>query len=201
MIKRIFDIVIAMVGIVILNPILLWIAWRIRREDSGPVFYRGERVGFHGKPFRIFKFRTMVVDAEKLGASSTSDDDARITRIGTFLRKYKLDELPQLFNVLIGEMSIVGPRPQVKWAIGLFNDEEKQIITVRPGITDTASILFSNEGDILKGSNDPDKDYMEQIHPWKTFLNLEYVRTRSFIGDIKIIFQTIAVIFKKRRRK
>ena len=194
--KRAFDIVCAAAGLVFLSPLLLWIAWRIRREDGGPVFYRGVRVGLHGKPLRIFKFRTMVVDAEKLGASSTSDDDPRITRIGKFLRKYKLDELPQLINVLKGDMSFVGPRPQVKWAVDLYTEEEKALLNVRPGITDYASLRFPNEGEILKGSKDPDKDYMEKIHPEKMRLGLEYVRNRSFWLDIKLILQTVLAIFR-----
>jgi lipopolysaccharide/colanic/teichoic acid biosynthesis glycosyltransferase len=194
--KRVFDVVCAAAGLVFLSPLLVWIAWRIKREDGGPVFYRGVRVGLHGKPFRIYKFRTMAVDAEKMGASSTSDDDPRITRIGRFLRKYKLDELPQLINVLKGDMSFVGPRPQVKWAVDLYTDEEKALLNVRPGITDYASLRFPNEGEILKGSKDPDKDYMEKIHPEKMRLSLEYVRNRSFWLDLKLILQTVAAIFR-----
>lgn len=194
--KRVFDVVCAAAGLVFLSPLLLWIAWRIKREDGGPVFYRGVRVGLHGKPFRIYKFRTMVVDAEKLGASSTSDDDPRITRIGKLLRKYKLDELPQLINVLKGDMSFVGPRPQVKWAVDLYTEEEEALLNVRPGITDYASLRFPNEGEILKGSKDPDKDYMEKIHPEKMRLSLEYVRNRSFWLDMKLILQTVARIFR-----
>jgi lipopolysaccharide/colanic/teichoic acid biosynthesis glycosyltransferase len=194
--KRVFDVVCAAAGLVFLSPPLVWIAWRIKREDGGPVFYRGVRVGLHGKPFRIYKFRTMAVDAEKMGASSTSDDDPRITRIGRFLRKYKLDELPQLINVLKGDMSFVGPRPQVKWAVDLYTDEEKALLNVRPGITDYASLRFPNEGEILKGSKDPDKDYMEKIHPEKMRLSLEYVRNRSFWLDLKLILQTVAAIFR-----
>jgi lipopolysaccharide/colanic/teichoic acid biosynthesis glycosyltransferase len=194
--KRFFDIVFAVAGLGTLSPLLFSIACRIRREHNGPVFYRGERVGLHGKPFRIYKFRTMVVDAEKLGASSTSDDDPRITRIGKFLRKYKLDELPQLINVLKGEMSFVGPRPQVKWAVDLYTLEEKTLLNVKPGITDYASLRFPNEGEILKGSNDPDKDYMEKIHPEKTRLSLEYLRNRSFGLDLRVILESIVVLFK-----
>jgi len=156
MVKRLLDIICAGAGLVFLGPLLLWIAWRINREDGGPVFYRGVRVGLHGKPFRIFKFRTMVVDAEKLGASSTSDDDPRITRIGKSLRKYKLDELPQLINVLKGDMSFVGSRPEVKKFTDLYKDEEKEILNVRPGITDWASIWNSDEASVLAGAEDAD---------------------------------------------
>jgi lipopolysaccharide/colanic/teichoic acid biosynthesis glycosyltransferase len=195
--KRLFDIVFSLLGLIILSPFILVLAILIKEEDGGSIFYRGVRVGLHGKPFRIFKFRTMVMDAENRGASSTSDDDPRITRIGKFLRKYKLDELPQLINVLRGDMSIVGPRPQVQWAVGLYTPKEREALTVRPGITDYASLRFPNEGEILKGSVDPDKDYMEKIHPEKMSLCLEYLRTRSFWGDIKIILQTIVLIFKR----
>jgi lipopolysaccharide/colanic/teichoic acid biosynthesis glycosyltransferase len=197
MIKRIVDILAATTGLIVLGPILIWTAFRIRSEDHGPVFYRGERIGLYGKPFRIYKFRTMVVDAEKLGASSTSDDDTRITRTGRFLRKYKLDELPQLINVLFGDMSLVGPRPQVKWAVDLYSEEEKVILQLRPGITDYASIAFSHEGDILKGSKNPDQDYLDKIHPIKTHLAMQYVKTHSLMVDIKIILKTIAVVVNK----
>lgn len=186
----------ALLGVIILSPILLFFALWIKIADGGSVFYRGVRVGCHGKLFRIFKFRTMVVNAEKLGASSTSDDDERITNIGRFLRKYKLDELPQLINVLIGDMSLVGPRPQVKWAVDLYSEEEKAILSVRPGITDYASLVFSNEGEILKGSKNPDQDYLEKIHPIKTKLGLQYVQNRSLLEDVSIILKTIVRVIK-----
>ena len=192
-----FDIVCSVGGIILLSPLFLWASWRIKKEDGGPIFYRGERVGINGRLFRIFKFRSMVINAEKIGASSTSEDDQRITKVGKLLRKYKIDELPQLINVLTGDMSFVGPRPQVKWAVDLYSSEEKEILTVRPGITDYASIKFSNEEEILKGSDDPDKTYMEIIHPGKTRLNLDYIKNRSFFNDFKIIFQTLKVILKK----
>lgn len=194
--KRFFDVICSVIGLVILSPILIWIAWYIKHEDYGPVFYRGERVGRHGKPFRIFKFRTMAVDAEERGASSTSDDDQRITKIGRFLRKYKLDELPQLINVLKGDMSIVGPRPEVKKFTDLFSDEEKAILTVRPGITDWASIWNPDEGAFLKGSVDPDRDYLEKIRPEKIRLQLKYVRESSLITDLKIIGLTLLVLLR-----
>ena len=150
--------------------------------------------GLHGKPFRIFKFRTMIMNAEKMGASSTSDDDSRITRTGRLLRKYKLDELPQLINVLMGDMSLVGPRPEIKKFTDLYNDEEKVILSIRPGITDWASLWNPDEGALLKGSLDLDKDYMEKIRPEKIRLQLKYVRERSFWTDIKIIFLTLKTI-------
>lgn len=193
--KRIFDVIFSVLGLVILFPLLLWIAWRIRQEDPGPIFYRGIRVGLHGKVFRIFKFRTMVADADKIGPSSTANEDPRITRIGGFLRKYKLDELPQLFNVLLGQMSLVGPRPQVGWAVELYSPEERVILNVRPGITDYASLRFANEGDILKGSTDPDRTYLEKIHPLKIQLALEYISEQSFSVDLLIILKTLVSIF------
>lgn len=168
----------------------------IRWEDGGPVFYRGARVGLNGRLFKIFKFRTMVVDAEKIGGSSTSDDDERITKIGKKLRKYKLDELPQLLNVLVGDMSIVGPRPEVKYYTDQFNEEERLILSVRPGITDWASIWNADEGAVLAGAEDPDKAYEELIRPTKLGLQLKYVEKKSFFVDIKIIFLTILAIMQ-----
>jgi len=192
--KRIFDIVMATTGLVMLSPLLLWITWRIKQEDHGLVFYRGARVGFHGRVFHILKFRTMVLDAEKLGGSSTSDDDPRITKIGKILRKYKLDELPQLFNVLTGEMSLVGPRPEIKRYTDLYTEEQKAIFTVRPGITDWASLWNSDEGAVLAGAEDPDKTFEELIQPTKLKLQLKYVRERSFWVDLKIIILTLLAV-------
>jgi lipopolysaccharide/colanic/teichoic acid biosynthesis glycosyltransferase len=198
--KRMFDIFWAVVGLIILGPLLGWIAWRIHREDGGPVFYRGERVGLNGKPFRIFKFRTMVVDADKIGGSSTPEDDPRITRIGRTLRKYKLDELPQLFNVLSGKMSLVGPRPEVQRFTDLFTPEERAILTVRPGITDWASLWNADEGSLLAGAEDPDRVYLELIRPTKIRLQLEYVHQCSSLTDAKIIFLTLFALIRPRSR-
>ena len=197
--KRIFDIIASATGLVIFSPLMLVIAYLIKREDGGPVFYRGVRVGRYGKPFRIYKFRTMVVNAEKVGGPSTADDDPRITRIGKVLRKYKLDELPQLINVLKGEMSIVGPRPEVQFYVDMFTEEEKAILSVRPGITDWASLWNPDEGAILAGSPDPEKTYMEKIRPTKIKLQLKYVKERSFWVDLKIIALTILTVITKRR--
>lgn len=195
--KRGFDIFASAIGLLILSPLLLVIAYLIKREDGGPVFYRGVRVGRYGKPFRIFKFRTMVVDAEKVGGPSTADDDPRITRVGKILRKYKLDELPQFINVLKGEMSIVGPRPEVQYYVDMFTEEEKSILNVRPGITDWASLWNPDEGAILAGSPDPEKTYMEKIRPTKIKLQLKYVKERSFWVDLKIILLTAITILSK----
>ena len=200
--ERVFDIICSAsaCGLLFLSPGLVLIACMIRAGDRGPVFYHGVRVGLNGRLFRIFKFRTMVVDAEKLGASSTSDDDARITRIGKFLRKHKLDELPQLINVLIGDMSLVGPRPEVKYYTDMYTEEEKAILSVRPGITDWASIWNAHEGVFLAGAEDPDKAYKEFIRPTKLKLQLKYVRERSFFIDINILFLTILAIIKPESR-
>lgn len=196
MIKRSFDALFSAIGLVLLGPLFALVAWYIQRKNGGPVFYRGTRVGKQGKCFRILKFRTMVANAEKIGGCSTSDDDERITKIGKRLRKYKLDELPQLINVLKGEMSLVGPRPEVKYYVDMFTEEEKAILSVRPGITDWASLWNNDEGAILAGSPDPERTYMEEIRPEKIRLQLKYVRERSFWIDLKIIFQTLIAIVR-----
>jgi len=194
MLKRLFDVIFSALGIIITFPILILFALSIKLSSKGPVFYRGERVGRFGKLFRIYKFRTMVLDAEKLGGPSTADDDPRITKAGKFLRKYKLDELPQLINVLKGEMSFVGPRPEVKHYVDMFNEEEKSILSVRPGITDWASLWNPDEGAILAGSPDSEQTYMEKIRPLKIKLQLKYVNERSFWKDLKIILLTLKAI-------
>jgi lipopolysaccharide/colanic/teichoic acid biosynthesis glycosyltransferase len=197
MLKRAFDFLSSLIGLILVSPVLLTIAILIKKEDRGPVFYRGIRVGRFGKTFRIFKFRTMVVNAEKLGGPSTANDDPRITKVGNFIRRFKLDELPQLINVLKGEMSIVGPRPEVQMYVNMFTEEEKAILSVRPGITDWASIWNPDEGAILAGSPDPEKTYMEEIRPEKIRLQLKYVEEKSLWADLKIILGTLkAVIIK-----
>jgi len=195
--KRLFDIIFSFLGILFLSPILVVISIVIKLHDRGPVFFKAPRVGLYGKMFKMIKFRSMVVNAEKIGASSTTSTDPRITPIGKFIRKYKMDEIPQLFNVLKGEMSFVGPRPEVKYFTDMYTDEEKAILTVKPGITDWASICNSNEEKILEGSEDPDKAYMEQIRPEKIRFQLKYVREKSFFTDLKIILLTLLAIFKK----
>ena len=190
--KRVFDTTCAAVGLVVLSPVLAVLAVLIKLDSRGPVLYRAPRVGRGGVVFRMAKFRTMVERADQIGGSSTPDNDPRITRVGRFLRKYKLDELPQLINVIKGEMSFVGPRPQVQWAVDLYTPQERGVLSVPPGITDYASLRFPNEGEILKDSTDPDKDYMEKIHPEKMRLSLKYVEERSLWLDLKIIVRTIA---------
>jgi len=194
MLKRAFDFVLALLFLVILSPLFLLIVFLIKLDSPGPVFYRGRRVGKGNLDFDMLKFRTMVVNADKIGGSSTPDDDPRITRMGAFLRKTKLDEIPQLVNVFFGEMSFVGPRPQVRWAVEKYSDEERSLLTIRPGITDYASLYFPNEGEILKGSTDPDRDYFLKIHPKKMRLSLKYHRESSLLVDIKIIVATIMAV-------
>ena len=196
-VKRAFDFTAAALGLVALSPVLAVLAIAVKLDSRGPLLYRGVRVGVNGSRFKMLKFRTMVTNAEQLGGSSTPEDDPRITRVGKFLRSHKLDELPQLLNVVAGDMSLVGPRPQVEWAVALYTEEERKVLSVRPGITDYASLKFPNEGDILKGSTDPDRDYMEKIHPEKMRLSLEYVRNQSMKTDLVTIGQTLATLVKR----
>jgi len=183
-------VIVATIALVIVAPLLALAALMVKLSSRGPVFYRGTRVGLNGELFPMLKFRTMVVDAESLGGSATAADDPRITRFGKFLRRYKFDELPQLFNVLLGDMSLVGPRPEVEKYVNLYSPEEKAILTVRPGITDWASIWNSNEAAVLEGSRDPERTYEELIRPTKLALQLLYVRDHSFFVDLKILFHT-----------
>ena len=196
MLKRLFDIVFSLFGLALVSPLFLVIAVLIKLESPGQAFYRGERVAKNGKPFKIFKFRTMVPAAEKLGGPSTAGDDPRLLKIGHFLKKYQLDELPQLINVLKGEMSFVGPRPEVKMYVDMMSSEEKRIIlSVPQGMTDLASLVNFHESDVLKGSPDPEKTYMEKIRPEKIRLQIEYVKNRSFLSDLKIVVKTILKVF------
>jgi len=197
MIKRLFDIIFSFLGLILTAPILAIIAFLIKLTSPGPVFYRGERIGKKGKLFKIFKFRTMVVGAEEMGGPSTPIDDPRLIKIGNFLKRFQLDEVPQLINVLKGEMSLVGPRPEVKMYVDMMTPEErKTILSIAPGMTDWASLWNFHESKVLKGSSDPEKTYMEKIRPEKIKLQLEYVKTRSFLLDLKIVIKTILKIFQ-----
>lgn len=191
MAKRLFDFWFSLVALLVLSPLILVIAILTKLSSPGPVLYAGTRIGQFGKPFRFFKFRTMVVNADKIGGPSTADDDPRITRVGKFLRKYKLDELPQFFNVLKGDMSFVGPRPEVPQYVEMFSEKERAILTVRPGITDWATLWNPDEGAALASSQDPEKTYVQDIRPVKIGLQLEYVRKRSLWVDLTILFQTL----------
>jgi len=196
-VKRFFDIACSAVVLILFSPLFLLAALLIKIEDGGPVFYRGARVGKNGEKFRMFKFRSMVMNADRIGGPSTADDDPRITKTGKFLRKTKLDEIPQFINVLTGDMSIVGPRPEVEHYVNMFTREERAILSVRPGITDYASIWNPDEGSVLAGSDDPEKAYMEKIRPEKIRLQLKYVRERSLGVDLKIILLTIRAVAGK----
>jgi lipopolysaccharide/colanic/teichoic acid biosynthesis glycosyltransferase len=193
-VKRAFDFVVALMALIVLSPLMLLIATWIRLGSRGPILYRAPRVARGGGTFTMLKFRTMVVDADR-GASSTGADDPRITTVGKLLRRVKMDELPQFINVLRGEMSFVGPRPQVRWAVDLYTQSERHILSVRPGITDYASLKYRNEGEILKGSTDPDKDYLEKIAPGKSKLALMYIHNMSLPVDVKIITATALSVF------
>ena len=199
MIKRGFDIICSVCGLAVLSPLLFCIACMIKIDDGGSVFYRGRRVGLMKKPFRIIKFRTMVMNAESVGGPSTADDDPRITRVGRVLRRYKLDELPQLINVLLGEMSFVGPRPEVKSEVDRYDPEWNVIFSVRPGITDLSSIAFRNEGEIIatSGIRDAHEAYRRIIQPQKLELQRKYALNHSFLLDIRIIFQTFLAVAGK----
>jgi lipopolysaccharide/colanic/teichoic acid biosynthesis glycosyltransferase len=195
--KRVFDLFFALLGMMLFSPLITVIILLIKLDSRGPAFYRGLRVGLDGEKFRIFKFRTMAENAEKTGGPSTALNDPRLTRVGRFLRKYKLDELPQLINVILGEMSFVGPRPQVEQYTKLYNQEEKIILSVKPGLTDYASIRFVNLDKIL-GDGEVNEKYYQEIEPEKNRLRIKYVKNRSMWVDLKIIIQTLISLFKIR---
>ena len=192
--KRAMDIAISAAALCVFWPVFLLIALAIVIDDPGPVFYRHVRVGRGGRPFRIFKFRTMVVDADKKGLSITVGRDSRITRVGAFLRKTKLDELAQLLNVLCGQMSFVGPRPEVPRYVELYTPYQRQVLLVRPGITDYASIAYRNENDLLAGADDPERMYIETIMPDKIELNMKYLREISPLADLRLILKTVIAV-------
>ncbi len=194
--KRLFDIFFSLLGIIFLLPLYLIVSILILIDGKGGIFYKQERVGKNGKIFKVLKFRTMRPDSFAKGALTVGSRDPRITNVGYSLRKYKLDELPQLFNVLFGEMSFVGPRPEVKRYTDLYNPFQKRVLSVRPGITDYASIKFRNENDLLSASADPEQLYIEEIMPEKLELNLKYIDNNSVFKDIKIIFDTFYTIIK-----
>jgi len=192
--KRVFDVILSSLGLLLVSPLLLLIAILIKVTSPGPVLYRGVRVGRYGKPFRILKFRSMVVDAELRGGSATAGDDPRLTSTGRILRRYKLDELAQLFNVMKGEMSLVGPRPEVQKYVDRYSEDEKSILVLCPGITDWASIWNSNEAAVLEGTSDPEKTYEELIFPTKIALHRKYLKDHSCFTDVKIVFHTFATL-------
>jgi len=195
MIKRLFDIIISFIGLLILLPFLLMLALAILIDSPGGVFYRQVRIGKHEKPFRIFKFRSMRSGSDKKGLLTVGNTDMRITKVGKFIRKYKLDEFAQLINVLKGDMSLVGPRPEVPKYVDMYNAEQKEIFKVKPGITDYASIEYSDENELLAQAEDAEKTYIEEIMPAKLKLNRKYIETMSLKTDIQIIWMTLRKVF------
>ena len=196
--KRTFDVIASGLGLIVLSPLFLILAAWIKLDSKGPVFYRQVRVGLHNKDFRIFKFRSMRVGADKGSLVTIGGRDPRITRSGYFIRKFKFDELPQLINVFIGEMSLVGPRPEVRHYVDYWTPEQMHVLDVRPGITDPASIKFRNENELMEQEDDPEKYYIEVIMQEKIKLYLEYVAHHSLLGDIGLIVKTLWTIAKER---
>ena len=194
--KRAMDIVLSAGGIAVLSPVLLLIALAIVIDSRGGVFYRQVRVGRNGREFRIFKFRTMVSDADKRGLLITVGADSRITRVGKILRKTKLDELAQLFNVLKGDMSFVGPRPEVPRYVAMYTPAQRNVLLVRPGITDYASVAYRDENDLLAGADDPERVYIEEIMPAKLELNRQYLSQIGVLTDLKLIFSTVIAVVR-----
>lgn len=196
--KRLFDIVASGFGLIVLSPLFLVLAIWIKCDSKGPVFYRQVRVGYKNKDFRIFKFRSMRVGADKGSLVTIGGHDPRVTRSGYFIRKFKFDELPQLINVFLGDMSLVGPRPEVRHYVDYWTPDQMHVLDVRPGITDPASIKFRNENELMEKAEDPEKYYKEVIMQEKIKLYLEYVEKHSFLYDIGLIFKTFWVIVKER---
>ena len=194
--KRLFDIVASGCGLILLSPIFLVLAIWIKLDSKGPVFYKQVRVGRGNKDFYLYKFRSMRVGADKAGLITVGGRDPRVTRSGYYIRKYKLDELPQLINVIKGDMSLVGPRPEVRKYVDMYTPEQMHVLDVRPGITDMASIRYRNENELLEKAEDPDKYYIEVIMPDKLGINLEYVANHSFWYDMKLIISTFLAIIK-----
>ena len=196
--KRSFDIVASGLGLIVLSPLFLILAIWIKLDSKGPVFYRQVRVGYNNKDFRIFKFRSMRVGADKGSLVTIGGHDPRVTRSGYFIRKFKFDELPQLINVFLGDMSLVGPRPEVRHYVDYWTPEQMHVLDVRPGITDPASIKFRNENELMEKAENPEKYYIEVIMQEKIKLYLEYVKKHSFWYDLGLIFKTFFVIIHER---
>ncbi len=197
MIKRISDIILSLVLLVFLSPIIFFLSILIFIQDFNTPFYISNRIGKNKKKFKLYKFRSMIVNADKSGVNSTSDNDKRITKLGNFLRKYKIDEIMQLLNVVKNEMSFVGPRPNVEADVKLYSLEEEKLLSVKPGITDFSSIVFSDEGEILSNSQNPDYDYNRLIRPWKSKLGLIYIEKKNFFLDLTILFLTFLNLFNR----
>jgi lipopolysaccharide/colanic/teichoic acid biosynthesis glycosyltransferase len=202
--KRSFDLVASIGGLLVLSPLMLLIAVLVKAEDGGPVFFKQERVGRGGRPFRMWKFRTMIQEASSVGLSITAWRDSRITRVGGWLRTHKLDELPQLLNVIRGEMTMVGPRPEVAKYVDMYTSEQRSVLALNPGITDRASILFSDESSLLAKHSDPERFYIEHVVPEKIRINLEYANRATPLRDLAVVLETIGQILPRsnpRRRR
>ena len=196
--KRAFDLVVASLGLVLLSPLMAIAALLVKLDSSGPIFFRQERMGKGFRPFFIYKFRTMVQDGSRTGSPITSGDDPRITRVGRFLRRTKIDELPQLINVLKGDMAFVGPRPEVPEFVELFRQDYEEILRVRPGITDLASLKYRDEAALLGKSSNPTREYVTQILPDKIRLGKDYIKRSSFLFDLSLIFKTLIRLLVRR---
>lgn len=195
--KRLFDLIASGCGLLVLSPIFLVLAIWVKLDSPGPVFYRQVRVGRGNKDFRLFKFRSMRIGSDKSGLITVGGRDPRVTRSGYYIRKYKLDELPQLINVFLGDMSLVGPRPEVRKYVDMYTPEQMHVLDVRPGITDMASICYRNENEILEKVDNPEQYYQDVIMQDKLRINLEYVKKHSLIGDILLIFKTLWTVIKE----
>jgi lipopolysaccharide/colanic/teichoic acid biosynthesis glycosyltransferase len=196
MTKRLFDLVFALTGLIVLAPVFLIVALLIKLDSPGPTFYRGERVGKDGVPFAMYKFRTMVVDADRMGAALTCDGDPRVTRVGRFLRRWKIDESPQLINVLRGEMSLVGPRPEAACYVEHYTARQRRVLSVRPGITGLTQVRFPHEETLLRNSPDVAAEYVETIMPQKLDLDLEYVESQTLLLDTRLIVRTVLSVLR-----
>ncbi len=197
MAKRAFDILASAVGLILLSPLFLVVALWIKCDSHGPVFYRQTRVGRGNVDFRLFKFRSMFVDSDKKGLLTVGGHDSRVTKSGYFIRKYKLDELPQLINVFIGDMSFVGPRPEVRRYVNIYTKEQLHVLDVRPGITDRASVKYRNENDLLAKASNPEEYYVNVIMQDKLAINLDYVANHTLLSDISLIFSTFGAIIRR----
>lgn len=195
--KRFLDIIFSGVGLICLSPLFVFLALWVKLDSPGPVFYRQVRVGRNNRDFKLYKFRSMRVDSDKKGLITIGGHDPRVTQSGYYIRKYKLDEFPQLINVFLGDMSLVGPRPEVRKYVDMYTDEQMHVLDVRPGITDMASIYYRNENELLEKANNPEKYYREVIMQDKLRINLEYVRNHSVIGDFRMILKTLFVVIAK----
>ena len=193
--KRLFDIIFSFIGLIICSPVFIMLGIAICLDSPGGIFFKQQRVGKNGKLFSIYKFRSMRTGSDKKGQLTVGSNDRRITKTGRFIRKYKLDELPQLINVLIGNMSVVGPRPEVPKYVSMYSDEQRKVLQVKPGITDYASIEYANENDLLASSTDPENTYINEIMPDKLALNRKYIQEKGLVSDLKIILKTIIRLF------